>query len=156
MKLIIIFIIANIINVVTQTAKSIITIKSNKYIAALANAIAYGLYTWIIVLTVCDLPLWLKILVVGGCNLIGVFVVKLVEEKTAKDKLWKIEVAIPYVGEMQYKRFLENNNISYNVQTIDKYAIFNCYCAQRKTTNKIIEMAKSFKGKYSAYESKIF
>lgn len=33
--------------------------------------------------------------VVGGCNLIGVYVAKYIEEKIKKEKLWKIEISIP-------------------------------------------------------------
>ena len=45
------YIVFNILNVIIQTIKSIVTIKCNKWIAAIVNAIAYGLYTYIVVLT---------------------------------------------------------------------------------------------------------
>ena len=78
------FAIFNVINVIIQTIKSIVTIKCNKYIAAVVNAIAYGLYTYIVVLTASDLDLWFKISVTAAANLVGVFVVKWVEEKKKK------------------------------------------------------------------------
>lgn len=88
-KLFITFVILNIVNVIIQTVKSLATVKCGKTIASIVNAVAYGLYTVVVVYTVCDLPLWLKVVVVGLANLVGVFVVKLVEEKSRKDKLWK-------------------------------------------------------------------
>ena len=84
-KLLIIFITLNVVNVIIQTVKSIATIKCGKVMAALVNAIAYGLYTVVVVYTVCDLPLWLKVVVVGVANLIGVYVVKWGEEKSRKE-----------------------------------------------------------------------
>lgn len=57
MKLLIIFIIANIINVIFATIKTITTIKANKYVAALINAVNYAFNVYIVVLTVSDLPL---------------------------------------------------------------------------------------------------
>ena len=60
-KLFIIFIVANILNVILQTVKSLATVKCGKGSAALINAVSYGFYTYVIVLTVCDLPLWLKV-----------------------------------------------------------------------------------------------
>ena len=60
-KLLIIFIALNIVNVIIQTVKSIATIKCGKTLAAIINAVAYGLYTVVVVYTVCDLPLWLKV-----------------------------------------------------------------------------------------------
>ena len=98
MKLLILFIVMNIVNVVIQTIKSIATIKCGKTAAAIVNAIAYGLYTYIVVLTMCDLPLLAKCLIVAGANFIGVYVVKLFEEKARKDKLWKVEATIPNQG----------------------------------------------------------
>ena len=77
MNLIIIFVLLNIANVIIQTVKSIATIKCGKTMAAIVNAVAYGLYTVVVVYTVCDLPLWFKVVVVAVANLIGVFVVKL-------------------------------------------------------------------------------
>ena len=91
MKLLILFIVMNIVNVVIQTIKSIATIKCGKTAAALVNALAYGLYTYIIVLTNCDLPMLAKCLIVASANFVGVWVVKYFEEKARKDKLWKVE-----------------------------------------------------------------
>ena len=94
-KLFITFVILNIVNVIIQTVKSLATVKCGKTVASIVNAIAYGLYTVVVVYTVCDLPLWLKVVVVGVANLIGVYVVKFIEEKSRKDKLWKIECTVP-------------------------------------------------------------
>ena len=94
MKLLILFIVMNIVNVVIQTIKSIATIKCGKTAAAIINAVAYGLYTVVIVYMMCELELWLKALIVAVANLIGVYVVKLLEEKARKDKLWKVEATV--------------------------------------------------------------
>ena len=45
MNLLLVFIILNIINVVLQTVKSLATVKCGKGVAAIVNALAYGLYT---------------------------------------------------------------------------------------------------------------
>ena len=99
-ELLLVFIALNIANVIIQTVKSLATVKCGKGVASLVNAVAYGLYTVVVVYTVCDLPLWLKVVVVSLCNLVGVFVVKWGEEKARKDKLWKVEATIyaPYWG----------------------------------------------------------
>ena len=86
-KLLVIFIVLNALNVIIQTVKSICTVKCGKISAALVNALAYGLYTVVLVYMVCDLSTWLKAVIVGGCNLIGVYIVKLLEEKMQKEKL---------------------------------------------------------------------
>ena len=103
-KLFITFVILNIVNVIIQTIKSLATVKCGKTVASIVNAVAYGLYTVVVVYTVCDLPLWLKVVVVGVANLIGVYVVKLIEEKSRKDKLWKIEATFEkeYLDSIRY------------------------------------------------------
>ena len=152
MNLLVTFVIFNILNVIIQTVKSIATIKCNKWVASLINAVAYGLYTYIVVLTVCELPLWIKVLVVALANLVGVFVVKLIEEKSRKDKLWKVEIAVA-------KCYM--NDVEVNLQTIPhncidtgSWVMFNCYCGCQKDTAFVVNVAKRYKGKISAYESK--
>ena len=94
-ELLLLFIVLNAVNVVIQTIKSLCTIKCGKLVAAVVNAVAYGLYTVVVVYIVCELPLLWKVVIVGLCNFVGVFIVKWCEEKARKDKLWKIEVTIP-------------------------------------------------------------
>lgn len=153
-KLLILFIVMNIINVIIQTIKSIATIKCGKGTAAIVNAIAYGLYTWIVILMVCELPLLLKCLIVGGANLIGVWVVKWIEEKGRKDKLWKIEVAIPKGSGVAVNGILNEKDIPHNYSVVGKWIMFNCYCSTQKESHDVIQIAKEYKGKVSAYESK--
>lgn len=81
------YVIFNVLNVIIQTTKSIVTIKCNKWIAAIVNAVAYGLYTYIIVLTASDIDLWFKIIITALSNLVGVFIVKYIEEKKRKSRL---------------------------------------------------------------------
>lgn len=155
-NLLITFIVFNIINVIIQTIKSIATVKCGKVVASLVNAVAYGLYTYIVVLTVCDLPMWLKVLVVGGANLVGVFIVKLVEEKSRKDKLWKVEMAVPNGTNLAVlKNRIEWCGVPCNYIEVGKWVMFNCYCERQGQTKAMTEIAKEFSGKISAYESKI-
>lgn len=156
MNLLITFIILNIVNVILQTAKSIATVKCGKSVAAFANAVAYGLYTIVIIYTVCDLPLWEKVLIVALANFIGVYVVKIVEQKLAKEKLWKVEMAIPYVNKGLEIHYLLKNvyHIENNFNTLGRYHIFNCYCMTKEQTEQCKKIVQRYGGKISAYESK--
>ena len=87
MNLLLLFITLNILNVVIQTIKSLATVKAGKTVAALINALAYGLYTIVLVYMSCDLSLVAKVAVVATANLIGVYIVKLLEEKNAKRQI---------------------------------------------------------------------
>ena len=153
-KLLIIFIIMNILNVIIQTVKSIATIKCGKGTAAIVNAIAYGLYTYIVVLMVCELPLLLKCVIVGGANLIGVWLVKFFEEKGRKDKMWKLELAIPKAKAVAVNTMLNEKEIPHNYTVVGKWVMFNCYCATQDDTHNAKMICKKYNGKMSAYESK--
>lgn len=153
-SLIISFIFFNVLNVVIQTIKSIATIKCGKTMAAVVNAVAYGLYTYIIVLTTCELALWIKVIVVALANLIGVFVVKYVEEKKRKDRLWKVELAVPFRSATTAENLIRENEISYNAVIVGDWVMFNTYCTTQKQSSKMAEICKVVGGKISAYESK--
>ena len=158
MKLLILFVVMNIINVVIQTIKSIATIKCGKVAAALINALAYGLYTYIIVLTNCDLPMLAKCLIVASANFVGVWVVKYFEEKARKDKLWEIRVTIPSYQTKRMISMLDTDlpNIPYNYIDIGKYYIFNIYCETQEQSSAIKNLLSfdGFDAKYFVSESK--
>lgn len=156
MKLFILFIVMNVLNVIIQTIKSIATIKCGKTAAAIVNAVAYGLYTYIVVLTMCDLPLLAKCLIVAGANFVGVYVVKFFEEKARKDKLWKVEATFAHK-----ENFIHNldvwakvNHIAYNYIDIEKYYVVNFYCPTQNESAIVKEFVNKFNGKYFVSESK--
>ena len=157
-KLFWIFVILNIINVIIQTIKSIATVKCGKGAAAFVNAIAYGLYTVVVVYMVCDLPLWLKVVVIAICNLVGVFCVKWGEEKARKDKLWKVEATIPnqgiYAEDDDCLIELRNANIPMNYIDINKYILVNCYCTTQAESAIVKEILNRYDAKYFVSESK--
>ena len=154
-KLLIVFIALNIVHVIIQTVKSLATVKCGKTVAAIVNAVAYGLYTVVVVYTVCDLPLWLKVVVVGSCNLVGVFCVKWCEEKARKDKLWEVRATVyePYTESLHHD--LEIANIPHNyIPTIGKYTIFNIYCETQAESKQVKGLLDYHKAKYFVSESK--
>ena len=149
------FIFFNILNVVIQTAKSIITIKCNKWVAAIVNAIAYGLYTYIVVLTASDIDLWFKIITVALANLVGVFIVKWVEEKKRKEMLWKVEFTIKRELLENVKTLLILAKIPHSYIEIGKNVIVNAYCATSKESESVKEIIKKYNAKYFVSETKI-
>lgn len=148
------YIIFNILNVILQTVKSIATIKCSKAVAAVVNAVAYGLYTYIVVLTASDLDLWFKIAVTAFANLVGVYVVKHIEETKRKDKLWKVEATVP----TGYREAVHHDlrSVPHNyIDGIGKYCIFNFYCATQEESAKVKAIIDQYHAKYFVSESKI-
>lgn len=88
-KLFWVFVILNFVNVLVNTSRSLLTIKGGKWIASIMNAICYGYYTIIIVITATyEMPLLVKCIAVALVNFVGVFTIKFCEEKMQKDKMW--------------------------------------------------------------------
>ena len=155
MELLLIFIALNIVNVILQTVKSLATVKCGKVAAAIVNAVAYGLYTIVLVYTMCDLPLMWKASIVALCNFIGVYVVKLIEEKARKDKVWKVECSVPTERAEVFRNWVKARNLPFNyIENIGKYTIFNIYCYTQEDSAKAKVLMEHFTLKYFVSESK--
>ena len=152
MELLIIFIVLNIANVIIQTVKSIATVKCGKVTAAIVNAVAYGLYTIVTVYMLCELDLLLKAGIVAACNLVGVFIVKLIEEKARKDKLWKVEATVRHAYKEEILQKLPF--IPYSYIEIGKHDILNFYCATQEESRAVKEVLTFYEAKYFVSESK--
>lgn len=154
----VLYIILNIVNVILQTVKSLVTVKCGKVSASVINALAYGFYTLIIIYTALDgISLLAKCVIVGACNLVGVFVVKLIEERMRKDRLWKVEMT--YKG-ANYNELIEEmraKDIScYYTQLNNGYTIINAFCKTQTESTIVNEITKRYNCKYFISESKVF
>ena len=156
MKFLLTFIILSTINVVFSTIRSITTIKSGKAVASLISGGYYAFYNIMLIYTVADFPMWEKCVITFVCNVLGVWVVKWIEEKMRKDKLWKVEVTVP---NEEVERLLSDclymNIEHYNYIDAYQYKVFNFYCATQKESMMVKELLKNYKVKYFVTESKV-
>lgn len=156
MNTILLFALCTAVNVILSTIKSILTIKGGKLSASFINALTYGFYSYVIVLTSADgMPIWLKMAITAVCNFIGVYLVKWIEEKARKDKLWKVELTVPtkYTNIIDFD--LHDVPHSY-IKLSDKHTLFNFYCATQKESAKVKSIANQYEAKYFVAESKNF
>ena len=156
MEMLIIFIVLTILNVVIQTIKSIATIKCGKWAAALVNAVAYGLYTYVIFFTSAEgIDLHAKAVITAVANLVGVFVVKWFEEKARKDKLWKVEATVLRGWTKELHSKLVEVEIPHNyLENVGKYTLFNVYCETQEQSAKAKAVLDQYDAKYFVSESK--
>lgn len=154
-QLLLVFIVLNIANVIIQTVKSIATVKCGKLTASVVNAVAYGLYTIVTVYLMCELDLYLKAGIVALCNLVGVYVVKWIEEKARKDKLWKVEATVWQWHTDSLHKDLDLANIPHNyIDNVGKYTLFNVYCETQQQSAKAKAILAMYDAKYFVSESK--
>jgi len=154
-NLLILFIVLSIVNVVLNTIKSIVTVNGGKMAAAIINAITFFVYTYVIIYTNCELPMLTKAIITGVVNFVGVYVVKWIEEKAKKDKLWLVKMTIPKENYFRAKSYLDKENVSYSYIDINKYIVFDTYCYTQEETTKVEKICRLCKGKLFATESKI-
>ena len=153
-ELLITFIILSIINVIFSTVRSIVTIKGNKVTASFISGGYFAFYNIMLLYTVADFPMWQKCIITFVCNVIGVFIVKFIEEKSRKDKLWKVEATIPRAEASRLINYLENSELSYNYVDIYKYYLFNFYCPTQRQSAEVKKLLDNFDAKYFVSESK--
>lgn len=154
MNTILLFALCTAVNVILSTIKSILTVKGGKLSASFINALTYGFYSYVIVLTSADgMPIWLKMAITAICNFIGVYLVKWIEEKARKDKLWKVELTVPtkYTNTIDFD--LHDVPHSY-IELSDKHTLFNFYCATQKESAKVKAIVNQYEAKYFVAESK--
>ena len=150
----ILFFVFSIVNVVFSTIKTIITINGNKYVASVLSGAYYAFYNVMVIYTVADFPMWQKCSITFVCNVIGVFLVKWGEEKARKDKLWKVEATVrPHFAEkvIEHCKIVD---LPFSYIDIEKYVIFNFYCATQKESIFVRNLLDKYHAKYFVAESK--
>lgn len=152
MNPILLFTLATIVNVSLSTIRSLCTIKGGKWISATTNAICYGFYPLIVMLTAKDtVDIVTNMCITAVANFICVWLIKYVEEKARKDKMWRIDLTIPAEETEFIHRKLQN--IPHNYIECGPKTVFNCYCATQKESAEVKTLAVAIGGKYSAFES---
>ena len=152
MNQILLFAIATVVNVVLSTIRSITTIKGGKWLSAFTNAVCYGFYPLIVMLTAKGtVGIVVNMCITAIANFVCVWVIKYVEQKSRKDKMWRIDLAIPCDEKDFAHRKLKD--IPHNYIECGAWVMFNCYCATQQETARVKQLGLALGGKYSAYES---
>ena len=156
MNAILIFAIATIVNVTLSTIRSICTIKGGKWISAITNAICYGFYPLIVMLTAKGtVDIVVNMAITAIANFICVWVIKFVEEKARKDKLWKVEATVLRGWTKELHKALVEAEIPHNyLENVGKYTLFNIFCEKQSDSAKAKEILNRFEAKYFVTESK--
>ena len=156
MNAIVIFAIATIVNVTLSTIRAICTIKGGKWISATTNAICYGFYPLIVMLTAKGtVDILINMGITAIANFICVWIIKFVEEKARKDKLWKVEATVLRGWTNELHRSLVEAEIPHNyLENVGKYTLFNIFCEKQSDSAKAKEILNKFEAKYFVTESK--
>ncbi len=156
---IVLFFVCQFINVALNTIKTIVMHKEEKVSSSLINAITYGFYAIIVVMTASALDLWITIVITIITNLIGVYVSMLVLEKLKKDSLWEIVATLKFDKE-KIARFAESlTDIGVSFNMVDNWnkteTILHIYSKTQSESAKIKTLLDLYGAKYIVHEEKV-
>ena len=156
MALLALFVVLTIINVILNTARTIITVKGGLFWSSFISAIAFGFYVLVIVYTVCELPLWIKATVTALANFFGTYFVKWLEMKVRRDKLWMVDVVLTGPQIYAAKAYLDPWKIQYIEIPISNSdsSQFHIYSKTQDESRHIRDLLKTYNAKYVVVESK--
>jgi hypothetical protein len=117
------------------------------------NTISYTFYAGI-VKSLSAQSMLVVLLTTAFTNIIGVWIAGIIIDKTTKDKLWEIRVTIPKEQAENLLQTCKNYDLSYNYIDIEKYYIFNFYCATQKESTIVKDIISLYNAKYFVSESK--
>ena len=156
MTFLLVFIILSIINVIFSTVRSITTIKSGTLVASLVSGGYFAFYNIMLIYTVADFPMWQKCLITFFCNIFGVAIVKLIEKKMQKDKLWLVSATVKerYIENLESS--LRNVSIPYTaIPTNDRqHYVVNIYCNTQSDSQMVKSILMKYYAKWFVSESK--
>ena len=156
---IIVFTICQLINVALNTIKTIIMHKEKKISSSIINAITYGFYAIIVVMTASALPLWITIIITAITNLIGVYGSMWLLERFKKDSLWEITATTDRKNIDEIIDYLNLCEIAYNYNLVDNYknskVVFRIYSESQKQSEEIKYILDKVGAKRIVHEERV-
>ena len=153
------FFVCQLINVGLNTAKTIIMHKEEKISSSIINAITFGFYAIIVVMTASALPLYITIIITVITNLVGVYASMWLLDKFKKDKLWEIVATITDTKcEHAVLYELDLSGISYNyvwTDSKDSVMVLTIYSENQKQSIIIKQILDKYNAKYIVHEEKV-
>ena len=162
---IVVFFICSLINVALNTLKTIIMHKEEKISSTIINAITYGFYAIIVVMTASALDLWITMLITVLANAIGVYGSMWLLEKFKKDSLWEIvaNIKVNKTELSNFENYLGTHDIPYNLVKLygcdisDGKTPFTAhiYSANQYQSEKIKFILDKINAKYIVHEERV-
>ena len=112
-KVVTIFCICSLINVILSTLKTLIMVNAGEKMSILINAVCYGFYT-LVVKQLSAVDYMTAVVVTILANIIGVWISYRIMDLFKKDKVWRITVTLKSAKEFEFcEKKLQKYNIAY-------------------------------------------
>lgn len=152
---IVVFTIVQLVYVILNTIKTILSVGKGKQIASIMSAVCYAFYTIVLILTVSELNIWVKMLIIAGTNYVGTFISMVIVQKLKKDRLWEI-VATTKDYNKDMALSLNAHKIGYNYQAVSNGdVVWNIYSKNQNESVKIKDILDRYGAKYIVHEEQV-
>lgn len=149
-KVVIIFIICSLVNVILSTLKTLIMVNAGEKMSILINAVCYGFYT-LVVKQLSAVDYVTAVVVTILANIVGVWISYRIMDLFKKDKLWRITVTLKNEKELlSCKEKLATHNIGFT--PIEKTNSLDIYSYNQNESILIKKILKHYEYKYFIQE----
>ena len=150
MKMLVVFFVCSLINVILSTMKTLLMVRAGRNSAIAINAICYGFYT-LVVKQLASVDYVTAVWVTVVTNIIGVWLSYKVLDLFKKDKLWRITVTLKNKKALEEcKENLEKYNIGFT--PIEKTNSIDIYSYNQKESAIIKNILGNYDYKYFIQE----
>ena len=149
-KVVIVFCICSLINVILSTLKTLIMVNAGRGSAIIINAVCYGFYT-LVVKQLSSVDYMTAVIVTILANIVGVWISYKIMDLFKKDKLWRITVSLKDGKELEECiKQLEQYNIGFT-QIKGCFSI-DIYSYSQSESSIIKSILSNYKHKYFIQE----
>ena len=149
-KVVIVFCICSLINVILSTLKTLIMVNAGRGSAIIINAVCYGFYT-LVVKQLSSVDYMTAVIVTILANIVGVWISYKIMDLFKKDKLWRITVSLKNGKELEECiKQLEQYNIGFT-QIKGCFSI-DIYSYSQSESSIIKSILSNYKHKYFIQE----
>ena len=149
-KVVILFCICSLVNVILSTLKTLIMVNAGEKMAILINAVCYGFYTFV-VKQLAEVDYATAVIVTILANIIGVWVSYRIMDLFKKDKLWRITATLK--NQKEFQECIENLK-KYNIgfTPIEKTNSVDIYSYNQKESAIVKNILSNYNHKYFIQE----
>ena len=149
-KVIIVFVICSLINVILSTLKTLIMVNAGRNSAILINAVCYGFYT-LVVKQLGAVDYVTAVVVTILANIVGVWVSYKIMDLFTKDKVWRITATLKNKDEFaKCVEELKKYNIGFTC--IEQTKAIDIYSYNQKESAIVKNILQNYNHKYFIQE----
>lgn len=149
-KVVILFIICSLVNVILSTLKTLIMVNAGEKMSILINAICYGFYT-LVVKQLGSVDYITAVVVTIIANIIGVWISYRIMGLFTKDKVWRITATLK--GKKEFDDCIEQlKKFNIGCTPIEKTTSLDIYSYNQKESRIIKNILDNYDYKYFIQE----